>query len=125
MVKYSVMVRNLPKELCSDEALQAYFKKMYRDTHDAIVVRDIGSLASTTQEYIDVTVGLETARVTWEKAQMDPKLRKAGKVPQRPTMRRLPALTKVKCGNRAIIKWGPLTTPIPGDPRSNGNAVRR
>eukprot|EP00035_Acanthoeca_spectabilis_P009999 m.176273 g.176273 ORF g.176273 m.176273 type:complete len:825 (+) comp14895_c0_seq19:3120-5594(+) len=95
MVKYSVMVRNLPKELCSDEALQAYFKKMYRDTHDAIVVRDIGSLASTTQEYIDVTVGLETARVTWEKAQMDPKLRKAGKEPQRPTMRRLPALTKV------------------------------
>jgi hypothetical protein len=45
MVNYCVLVRNLPKELQSDEALTEYFQTLYPDTfHSAIMVRDIGKL---------------------------------------------------------------------------------
>lgn len=52
-----------------------------------MVVREIGGLVEKMEEYTAVTLDLTVTKVAWEVAQNDPKLRKNGAEPLRPTMR--------------------------------------
>mmetsp|Transcript_20394 Transcript_20394/g.52998 ORF Transcript_20394/g.52998 Transcript_20394/m.52998 type:complete len:803 (+) Transcript_20394:300-2708(+) len=89
MQNYAVMVRNLPEELCNDEALLAYFKNLYPDTHDAILARQIGNLAGKVAEFTSVTLDLEKTRIKWDRIQNDPMVLQGDKVAVRPTTRKM------------------------------------
>eukprot|EP00038_Savillea_parva_P022804 m.38680 g.38680 ORF g.38680 m.38680 type:complete len:810 (+) comp5690_c0_seq2:75-2504(+) len=89
MRNYSVLVRNVPPDLREEDQLLNYFKEMWQDTHDAIMARQIGKLVAKTNEYKKVVLDLAKTMAAWEKKQNDPKLLEAGKVPERPRMRRM------------------------------------